>query len=661
MQIPHDDDLNGSDQLTYMAWVNPRSWSGIRQVMAKSVHGGGSGRAQMGIFSENGSLTGRAETAAGRINVTTSLPSTNSWTHVALVFSGTGLTLYINGSAANTNAFAATTLNPTTDPLNISKRVGSNQYFFDGLIDEVRVYRTALGSQEITSILNERLPCAASPLDHYAIAHGGQAVTCQAEPITISAHLSDHTVDTSATNMITLATSTNNGDWSLVNGSGMLTNSGNGAGTYSFVAADNGTVQLALQNTVAETLNIQVTDGTVSETSGSAQASEDPDLIFNDSGFRFLADGLGGNIGTQIAGKASNIMPGNQVLELEAIRTNNMTGACEAALQGNIAVELGFECINPTACSANQVSIDGTDIAANNNGSVTNYTPINLDFGDDMDTTAPFVLNYPDAGQIRLHARYQIPSGGDQLAGSSNNFVVVPAGLCVEATETNNACTPANASCTAFKKADEVFDLTIRAVAWESAGETDAAFCTGNATTPNFELGSITLTHSLVAPSGGMPGSIGVMSAAIGSTDDAGVTVNQTVSEVGVFTMRAEPPAYQGETIAASSSANIGRFYPDRFELTGGMLTEACATVTPFTYMEQDFAVSYQLTAVNTGGNTTENYQGAFAKLNQSQLDYLALSMGPLGNVNRTSRLVDGTTLNWVDGVAGLTNEAMRF
>ena len=110
IEVPHSDQLNGDKALTYMAWIRPDSWSGIQQVMAKSVHGGGAGRAQMGIFSEGGTLKGRAESASGMIEVSTALPATGNWTHVSLVFSDTSLALYINGNLASSTSFVSTSL-----------------------------------------------------------------------------------------------------------------------------------------------------------------------------------------------------------------------------------------------------------------------------------------------------------------------------------------------------------------------------------------------------------------------------------------------------------------------------------------------------------------------------------------------------------------------
>lgn len=149
VQVPHAAELNGSIALTYAAWVFPHSWSGIRQIMAKSVHAGGSGPAQMGIFSESGQLYVRAETTGGQINVGTALPPLDNWTHVAGVFDGSILRVYINGVEVNSLAFSTTNLIPTTDGVNFSKEVGAAQYFFDGLLDDIRVYNRALGEPEV--------------------------------------------------------------------------------------------------------------------------------------------------------------------------------------------------------------------------------------------------------------------------------------------------------------------------------------------------------------------------------------------------------------------------------------------------------------------------------------------------------------------------------
>jgi hypothetical protein len=136
-------------------------------------------------------------------------------------------------------------------------------------------------------------------VDHFEIAHDGSAGTCALERITITKHDSNHSVDTTYTGTVAISTTTANGDWSLVTGTGVFTNSGNGVATYAYGPADNGRVVLGFRSTFVETLNIDASDGTDSELFG-----EDPDLAVSTGvteTFRdeFNAVGYGGNDGTQ--------------------------------------------------------------------------------------------------------------------------------------------------------------------------------------------------------------------------------------------------------------------------------------------------------------------------------------------------------------------------
>lgn len=110
---------------------------------------------------------------------------------------------------------------------------------------------------------------------HFSISHAGSVSTCATASVTIAKHSASHVVDTTYTGTITLSTSTGNGAWSLITGNGTLTDLGGGNATYVYAAADNGQVELGLADSTAETLNINVTDGTESENSG-----EDADLTF---------------------------------------------------------------------------------------------------------------------------------------------------------------------------------------------------------------------------------------------------------------------------------------------------------------------------------------------------------------------------------------------
>lgn len=141
------------DTCTFMAWIFSHSWDGTRQIVGKSVHGGCSGRGQYGLFSENGSFKLRFETEAGRSDITTTLPATNQWVHIAFTNDGTTGTIYIDGKEEMTGNVTGK-LNTNTDPLRISEDCDRPNNVFDGVIDEVRLWNRALSENEITSYMN---------------------------------------------------------------------------------------------------------------------------------------------------------------------------------------------------------------------------------------------------------------------------------------------------------------------------------------------------------------------------------------------------------------------------------------------------------------------------------------------------------------------------
>ncbi len=527
------------------------------------------------------------------------------------------------------------------------------------------------------------------PTDHFSINHDTTAVNCQAEPVTISAHLSDHTVDTGYSGPLTLSTSSGNGDWTLINGLGALNNGAadDGVATYTMVAGDNGVAVLGLKNTHVEALNINVTDGLISEITGSALAGEDQDLVFAQSGFVFLAEGIASNITTQIGGKSSSLAPGNQLLELQAVRTSDTTGACEAALQGANQIELAFECRDPTTCSANQVDINGVAITGNNLGAVGGYTPVNLDFGDATDTTAAFVMNYPDVGAIQLYARYSIPlddgsstPSGTFITGNSNAFVVRPFGFDVIVTANPGAAGPADG---VFTRAGADFAVSATAVLYQASDDaldnngipdnhddadpSNNVNLSDNAAALNYgrevTTESVALTGLLDQPGGGNDPGLAGTTTITGFSSGAGNSAAVRFDEAGIIEITAgvADGDYLGIGAAATAallgkSGYVGRFIPNHFVMASATLTnrsDSAACLDPFTYMGENFQIDYELAAFNarTPATLTQNYIGAFAKLDLSvpaEMNYGATDAGS----NLTARLGVASAGGFVAGTA---------
>lgn len=81
---------------------------------------------------------------------------TLKWTHVALVIGASGATLYFDGAEVGSNT--TMTLRPADLGRTINNYIGRSQFstdpYFDGNIDEFRVYDRALSAEEVQALAN---------------------------------------------------------------------------------------------------------------------------------------------------------------------------------------------------------------------------------------------------------------------------------------------------------------------------------------------------------------------------------------------------------------------------------------------------------------------------------------------------------------------------
>src|SRR3546814_5190882 len=103
---------------------------------------------------------------------------------------------------------------------------------------------------------------------------------------------------------------------------------------------------------------------------------------------------------------------------------------------------------------------------------------------------ATFTINYPDAGQLNLHARH-VGAGSEAglILDGADLFVSRPAGLAVFSAAAP-VCATADAACPLFSKAGAEFPLTVQAACWVSDGDGEFS---DNPVTPTFPQPPITL------------------------------------------------------------------------------------------------------------------------------------------------------------------------
>jgi len=308
---------------------------------------------------------------------------------------------------------------------------------------------------------------------------------------------------------------------------------------------------------------------------------------------------------------------------IKAVRKDNASQLCLPSFQ-NIQKPVSFwsDYLSPNGgqdFSALSVGVNSVTVGQSSNTA----TPVVLNFNQNGE--ASINVSYREAGSLALNAR--LTGSGDeqdlQLTGQTT-FIRVPRALVLSATSyygVSGACPNADISCDIFARADENFNLNIKAVAEAPIEDNDF---TNNLGVTNYQQANIELKHTLIAPATGVPGALGEVEYdhQLGSS----TTVQQRVSEVGVFDFSLNAPttylgldlASENLPIAVTSTGPIGRFIPAYFSPSSVVtsLQAECEVTSPndesFSYLGQPFGYKENpgiyLHPKSASGSETVNY-----------------------------------------------------
>jgi len=688
IDIPYHASQNMQSTFTVTAWIRPDTHpgSGLMSIFSNDYN-------YEFHITNTGALNWWWNDGSAQLFTSAGAVPTGSWTFVAFVFTRGAQAIYTGdastGVAVRQTGTSAAQLTKALTKLQIGDDQDLTGRRWDGMIDDVRVYDQALTAAELEQVRTYSAPCAA--IDHYRVQNNASGINCQAESVTITPHDAAHAAQTLNSSTTITVTSQfvsgsggpgNRGDWSIVSGGGTLNNgtADDGVATYTFAAGGESSVVLALKNTWAQTVNVAVTDGSATDTSGtaSADAGYNQNLTFDAAGFRFV-DASNAVLPNQVAGVTSS------TLYLQAIRSSSCgaTGACTGACTvapgfasgSSVTIGLASECVNPSACQAGQLvtiaNNGASTIAANNAGSVSSYTNKSLLFG--ANGLAAFTLNYPDVGAVRLHARYNIPLGtggasSTNMTGTSNSFVVKPHTFTLSDIRRSSDAFAnpgaASAAGAVFARAGEAFSATV--TARNALGNATPNF--GKETSPEGARLTSTLVSGL-----GLSNNPALANATSFGSFNAGSATGTAFNwpEVGIITLTAAIADGDylgaGDASVLTASGNVGRFSAHHFTLSGATLTNrvaaGCSPASSFTYLGEALGLGFALTARAAGGTTTLNYASAngFAKLPSTAGTASPVSTLGWGAVNAgtdlTGRIdaLGGTALTWTAGVANVS------
>jgi len=152
-----DSRLQGNNSFSVTAWVKPNSFGSANAVVALFgsstdkgywLNVGSDGSVTLWI-STNGSAQSAPPTYAGTI-------STGQWSHLVGTFDGSAIKIYVNGRLISSGSVSGPVHTVSTSNAFAIGRLGATSAdYFNGLIDDVRIYKYALSSQQVLTVMND--------------------------------------------------------------------------------------------------------------------------------------------------------------------------------------------------------------------------------------------------------------------------------------------------------------------------------------------------------------------------------------------------------------------------------------------------------------------------------------------------------------------------
>ena len=561
--------------------------------------------------------------ASGRIGIATgddppSISTTQinngQWHHVVVTRDAPSgdLKTYVNGSLQASIGAPSGIIGNAFSSLGRIENTGGTPEYFQGNLDEVIIFADVLTDAEVQLIYANQSAgdnwdgtarsCPVANVTYLLVEHDGYGIHCAAETITVSAMDGSNTLFSSYAQEITLDTQTGSGSWSLLSGSGSLTDAtpNDGLATYQFVIADGGDAVFALS--YLEGVASMDIDAWQTSDSGIADDDSEGVLIFAPSGFTVTASALSNPPPNPINDAIATHRAGTDfVLHIAAFGTTPTDSICGVieSYQGAKLLKFWLDRADPNSgtisAAVNNVSI------ASSAGAAANQSVLFVA------GQASVTAKYKDSGSVAVQVSDDT-SFSTVLTGATNNFVVQPDYLEVTAV-TSIGLTPNPAASTMTEAGFVASGEPFRAVVTARDAEGDP--------TPNFGLESSSesvriFSDALIAPVGGRNGSSGdvVGGAAFTRTSAATFTNTSVVfDEVGIIRLRAQVADnnfLNTGPLNNPASGNIGRFYPHHYDMVSDTAVGACNN---FTYAGQDdLVLAVDIEAQNAVNVIVENY-----------------------------------------------------
>jgi hypothetical protein len=145
VQVPDEPQFTVDKHIGVAAWVNPNTVTGDQPIVIKRLNN----KTAFSLGIHNGNIQMSVVLANGKTVISSAPIKAKAWTHVAGMFDGTFVFLFINGQQFG-QVFGAGSVRDVFAPIRIGATTQTQ--FFDGIIDEVFVSTQVISADTLTAL-----------------------------------------------------------------------------------------------------------------------------------------------------------------------------------------------------------------------------------------------------------------------------------------------------------------------------------------------------------------------------------------------------------------------------------------------------------------------------------------------------------------------------
>ena len=174
IEVPHNDNLNpGGDQLSILAWFKPTSFPGGHPPIARKGQVG-AGVGCWGFDTPNGIIRGftyMAADGAAQISEGASTMALEEWNHVAMIYNGEELNVYLNGEL-DTSVSVSGDINENDGTSVWIGKKANESVFLNGVLDEIAIFNVGITEDQLMTFMEGGVSLAVESTGKLAISWG---------------------------------------------------------------------------------------------------------------------------------------------------------------------------------------------------------------------------------------------------------------------------------------------------------------------------------------------------------------------------------------------------------------------------------------------------------------------------------------------------------